>query len=89
MPPSDPKDDASKPGKRPGEEKNKPNPKPMDQWTYLDFLAIGLDVTPSTATTRTVNTATSSPDAKRVRFNIGVNWNKPLPWDSELNKKKK
>jgi hypothetical protein len=66
MPPNDPKDDASKPGKRPGEEKNKPNPKPMDQWTYLDFLAIGLDVSVST-----------SSDGKRTNFRIGRRANQP------------
>ena len=61
--------------------------KPFDQWTVQDFLSAGVSAQLSTAKSRITNTATSVPGTKRTRIEIGVDWNKNLPWKSALNRK--
>lgn len=53
-----------------------PKAKPMSEWDELDYLKAGINVVRSKSKTRTVNSATGEPGAKRTGFEVGVDWSK-------------
>lgn len=53
-----------------------PKAKPMSEWDEFDYLKAGINVVRSEAKTRTVNSATGEPGAKRVKFNVGTTFHK-------------